>query len=322
MIKRLPFDPFPLLSDPLKQTVIGAKLHFQKEPLSVRKLIPLPDGDQIAVEITTPKNWKNTDRTVIMVHGLAGSHRSPYLIRLVNQLEPRGIRVIRFNMRGAGSGKGLSRQIYHSGRSEDLFEAIRILKGETPDSTFTLIGFSLGGNISLKLAGELAHEGAKYLNSVIAVSPPADIEASVRMMSQPANRWVEKHFCKKISAHITHMHATFNMPPIDFPEDWSLAQFDELYKVPLCGFTDAKEYYKQCSAKYYVEDIKIPCRVLFAEDDPFIPHNCLDDRQLPSNVEVFKTERGGHMGYLGYPRSLRGFRWLDSLMLEWIEDLK
>lgn len=153
MSEELPFEPFPFLNDPHQQTFFNSFFNFLFEPPSDQKLVRLPDGDQISLEITTPREWKKEDPTVILVHGLCGSHKSPNLVRMARRLEPLGVRAVRFNMRGCGSGRGLARQIYHSGRSEDLFEAVKALKLEHPASPIVLIGFSPGPRIESERKG-------------------------------------------------------------------------------------------------------------------------------------------------------------------------
>lgn len=323
MSKELPFEPFRLFSDPHKQTIAGSLLNFQWEPLSVTKIIPLPDGDKIAVEVTTPATWKASNLTVVMVHGLCGSHRSPYLVRLSKRLETLGIRSVRYNMRGCGSGKGLAKNIYHSGRSEDLFEAIRVLKRESPESPFILLGFSLGANVSLKLTGELNTIGSHYLEAVIAVSPPVDLYSSVQLMGMPMNGFYERYFVKILQEEVHYRHNLFkDLPMVRFPKALKLYEFDQFYTAPTSGFKSALDYYNKCSSVHVVEDIGIPCRILLAEDDPIVSHSSLDSYDLPKNVELYKTKKGGHMGYLADPRGQRGFRWLDSLLEEWILEFK
>ena len=109
--RELPFDPCPFLSHPHPQTYLSSFRYWIPKPLSDGTIILLPDGDKVVIESTTPQNWKKTDPTVLCVHGLCGSHLSSYLLRLVNRLTPLGIKTVRFNMRGCGSGKGLAKQI-------------------------------------------------------------------------------------------------------------------------------------------------------------------------------------------------------------------
>src|SRR5690606_21143125 len=171
---------------------------FLAEPPFENKLVRLPDGDFISLEITTPKGWKPSDLSVFLVHGLCGSSKSPYLVRLAKRLNEVGIRAIRYNMRGCGSGRGLAKGIYHCGRSEDVFECLKVIKREHPESPIALIGYSLGGNIVLKLVGELGGLASTLLEKVIAVSPPAELYSSILLLSSPENAFYEKYFYRQI----------------------------------------------------------------------------------------------------------------------------
>jgi len=320
MSRELPFDPFPFLQGPHHQTIISSFFNFLFEPASDRKLVSLQDGDKIALEITTPREWKPEDPTVFLVHGLCGSHRSPNLVRMAKRLEPLGIRAVRFNMRGCGSGKGLAKQIYHSGRSEDVFESIKAVKKEHPDSPIVLIGFSLGANIVLKMAGELGALAKSFVQKMIAVSPPVDLYSSVLMIGHPDNALYEKYFYKLLRADVFYRHRKFkDLPPIALPRHLKIYEFDQIYTAPTCGFKSVHDYYSRCSSAQFVSDISIPCKVLFAEDDPIVSCYSLDGIVLPSNVEVYRTKKGGHMGYLGHPQSEKGFHWLDSVLIDWIK---
>lgn len=318
----LPFEPFFLLSGPHHQTILGSLIYNFFDPASEQRIIDLPDGDKLSVEISMPKGWKANGLTVILVHGLCGSHRSPYLVRMVKRLEPLGIRVVRINLRGCGSGKGLAKYMYHSGRSEDVFEVIKQLKVETPDSPFVLIGFSLGGNIALKMGGELGSLGKNFLSGLIAVSPPVDLYSSILMLGKADNAIYEKYFIRLMCADVRYRHRKFkDLPRIKLPRSLTIYEFDQTYTAPQYGFRNAQDYYNKCSAAPLVVDIDVPCKVLFAEDDPIVASTTLDAFQLPSNVEVFKTKKGGHLGYLANPTDKNGPYWLDSLLLEWISSL-
>lgn len=295
--------------------------NFLFEPNSRQKIVKLPDGDKISLEITTPQGWKPTDQTVVFVHGLCGSHKSPNLVRMAKRLEPLGIRTVRYNMRGCGSGRGLSKKIYHSGRSEDVFECLKDLKKEHPESPITLVGFSLGGNIVLKLVGELAEIAPAFLEKVIAVSPPVELYSSILMLGDPINSIYEKYFYRQLRADVHYRHKKFkDLPKINLPRSLKIYEFDQLYTAPACGFSNAVDYYHKCSAAHVVGDIAIPCKILLSEDDPIISPKALDPYPVPSTVSIFKTKKGGHMGYLGKSEGKKGFYWLDNLLVEWIKD--
>src|SRR5262249_51275546 len=118
----------PLFTHPHLQTIVAAKLTFVREPPSTTCLVALPDGDQIALEVSTPPGWQPDDPTVVMLHGLCGCHRSPYMQRLAHKLLRCGIRAVRMNLRGCGSGKDLARYPYHSGRSADVLAVLEHLQ--------------------------------------------------------------------------------------------------------------------------------------------------------------------------------------------------
>lgn len=319
MSKEIPFEPFPFLDSPHHQTIVGSLFNVFPEPESIQKVIHLEDGDQLILEVTTPKDWKPTDPTVMLVHGMCGSHQSSYMVRMANRLEPLGIRVVRFNLRGCGSGKGLARYTYHRGKSEDVFRGVRLLNEETPDSPISLVGFSLGGNIVLKLAGELQNLANKYFKKVIAVSPPVDLYSSILMFGQPENAMYEKYFYRLIRKEVYELHKMFpDLPAVVLPKNLKLYEFDEIYTAPRCGFLNAYDYYSKCSSLHLISEVAVPSKILLAEDDPIVSSTSLDRCVLPSNISVFKTKKGGHLGYLGNPLSEKGYFWLDSLLEDWI----
>jgi predicted alpha/beta-fold hydrolase len=143
------FRPFPCLTHPHLQTIVAAELTWSREPPSSTHFVELSDGDTIALEVSTPRAWQPNDPTAVLLHGLCGCHRSPYMQRLADKLWRSGLRAVRMNLRGCGSGRGLARYPYHSGRSADVLAVLERLLQTTPQSPVTLIGFSLGGNIVL-----------------------------------------------------------------------------------------------------------------------------------------------------------------------------
>lgn len=319
MSQELPFDPYPFIDDPHKQTIINSLFNFLFEPASERKIVKLSDGDKISLEITTPRSWKPTDLTAFFVHGLCGSHKSPNLVRMAGRLEPLGVRAVRYNMRGCGSGKGLAKKIYHGGRSEDVFECLKVLKQESPESPIVLVGFSLGGNIVLKLVGELGTLAFPFLKKVIAISPPVELYSSIQMFGKPENGIYERYFYRLLRADVFYRQKKFkDLPKINLPRNLKMYEFDQFYTAPTCGFSSAIDYYNKCSSAHVVGDIAIPCKILFSEDDPIISPLSLDPYPIPSNVSVFKTKKGGHMGYLGKYEGKKGFYWLDNLLIDWI----
>jgi hypothetical protein len=317
--RELPFNPFFLFKTAFQQTIMGTFLKVAKEPISKTKLITLKDKDKIALEITTPKKWKESDLTVILIHGFCGSHKSPGLVRMARKLEAKKVRAIRLNLRGCGSGKGLAKNTYYSGNHEDIFEVLKVLKEEFPKSPMVLVGFSLGGNLALKMAGEMREDLNKYIRNLIALSPPVDLKLSVNFFKREENKVYLKYFAKILKEDIDFLKKTFlDFPDINLPEDMTLSDFNSLFVVPFFGYKDLDEYYEKCSSKYVVKNIKIPCKILFSEDDPLVSFEGLKGIEIPKNIEVFLTKKGGHLGYIASLKDKKGFFWLDNILLDWI----
>ena len=205
----LDFNPLPLFTSAHMQTAVAAHLPVAELP-SQRQLVTLKDGDQIALELSTPPGWQTEHPTVVILHGLCGSHEGANLVRLASKIMAQGGRAVRMNMRGCGSGKGLARRPYHSGRSDDIFAALQALHAETSESPITLVGFSLGGNQILKLAGELGRSAPSYLTRVIAVCAPVDLHGCAAMLASPENRFYNRHFVRQLRADVLERHQFFS----------------------------------------------------------------------------------------------------------------
>lgn len=297
--------------------------HYVWQPIrlpSTTRTILLPDNDQITLEVSTPKSWQKHNKTIVLLHGLCGSADSWDLIRIGQLLYFKGYRVMRMNMRGCGSGEGLARKIYHSGRSEDLLAVCKELKVETPNSPITVVAFSLGGNVALKFAGESPNLADSLLQHVIAICPSIDLLASSRMLGLPQNRLYAMRFLRELKLAIEKRHRQFpELPLPSLPEKMSFFQFDQLYTAPQNGFQGALEYYRLCSANRVLPNIRVPTTILFAEDDPFIDWTSIKNMTLPSQVDVRVTNHGGHLGFLGSPLKQHGFRWMDHQVEHWIK---
>lgn len=285
------------------------------EPPSESQLVALPDGDKIALEVSTPETWTETQPTCVMIHGLCGCHQSSYLVRLSKKLYERGIRAIRMNLRGCGSGAGLAKNLYHSGRSDDVLAVFEALTQEYPDSPRWLVGFSLGGNIALKYASEI-DDPRLSLDQTIAICPPVDLLACSKKFSIQQNKHYDRYFVKNLKQTVRDRLVQFkDLEPIEFPEELTLYEFDDMFTAPRSGFKDALDYYERCSSGPLLHKIASKTDILFSKDDPLIDDRSLEKVELPSNIEVHHTEKGGHLGFLGRPFTGSGMRWIDAWII-------
>ncbi|MBN9286741.1 MAG: hypothetical protein BGO43_02355 [Gammaproteobacteria bacterium 39-13] len=313
-----PFKPLPGISTGRIQTI--ASLYFPYNPFinnTKQHIIPLSDGDKIVLVENRPKNWVKSSRIILLVHGLSGSHLSKYFIRLTHYFVRHGYLVIRMNLRGCGVGRGLAQHLYHSGRSEDTRAVLAWLAKQFPQSPVTQIGFSLGANITLKMAGE--QQPMANLDSVMAISPPLDLAASVKLILKKQNRVFNDYFVKVLLKDIQILHQTFpQLPPLSLPPISTLYEFDDLYTAPRSGFKDANDYYTRCSSWQFLEAITLPTFILYAKDDPVISR--IKFMQLPhkENFDVLITKQGGHVGWLGSTDKCCYYRWMDRVIFEWV----
>ncbi|WP_068468755.1 YheT family hydrolase [Candidatus Protochlamydia phocaeensis] len=310
MIEYLSFHPFPGLASPHAQTIIACFNRAGRPPPSQPLIIKLPDGDALWCSLFVPTSWQPTQKTIIMVHGLGGSHLSNYMIRMSRKLYQNGYRVIAVNLRGCGPGRHLARLHYHGGNSQDILAVLRALKQQTPHSPFILLGFSLGGNIALKLAGELGAEGPSLLHQTLAVCPPIDLDTTVNLLSKPSNRLYLRYYLKNMQKQVE--------PWIGKRNYSTFYEFDNLVTAPNWGFQNAFDYYHQCSSLSFIPLIQHPCRVLFAMDDPFIDYRPILKAKLPSCMKASLCRFGGHMGFLGRIGKKHRYFWLDHLLQTWI----
>ncbi len=240
--------------------------------------------------------------TLVLLHGLEGSSRAHYMGGISDKAWAEGWNVVRLNQRNCGGTEHLSRGLYHSGLTHDVLFVIRELVEKDSLRQIAIAGSSLGGNLALKLAGELGETPPPELIGICAVSPTMDLAACVDALARRANYPYQWNFVRNLKGRMRRKAATF---PGDFsleplPRIWTVRQFDEAYTAPHHGFRDASDYYYRASALRVVERIRIPTLVLTAEDDPFVPTASFRDAALASNPSVTTviSRHGGHCAFL------------------------
>jgi hypothetical protein len=309
----------PLLANPHVQTVLGNLLPVRafRFPTEERQ-VELTDGDQLMVHDSLPVGWQPGGRVAVLVHGLGGSHLSGYMQRVAGTLIRHGLRVVRMDLRGSGRGIGLARRPYHGGCSDDVRAVVEQLAGWCPGSPVTLVGFSLGGNIVLKLTGESADRPIENLQVVAALAPPIDFERCAALLATPRNHLYEQFFVRALLRQVYERRRHFpDHATSPFPRRLTLRRFDDLYTAPRCGFNDAGHYYRCAASLPLLPHIRVPTFILTARDDPFIAVEPFVTVTVPTNVHIQIADNGGHLGFLGWNGS-RGIRWAEQRIAEWV----
>ncbi len=316
MVNPRPFRPLPFLGNRHLQTVVANAFSWIRDhhPPTLRQ-IPLADGDALAAHDSCPPNWESGDAIAVLVHGLGGCHRSGYMRRITNRLTAAGMRAIRLDLRGAGAGLTLARRFYNAACSEDVRAVLTALHAEHPRSRVALLGFSLGGNVALKLAGEAANDPVPGLAAVVAVGPPIDLLQCSKLISR--QRFYERFYVDLLIEQV-RLHGRYfpDLPRVNFPARTTLRMFDDLYTAPRWGYADSADYYRRASSKDLIQHIRVPCLILTAEDDPFIALPPFLELAPPANVTLEIVPRGGHLGFLGWDGN-GGVRWAESRIVGW-----
>ncbi|MBI2806934.1 MAG: alpha/beta fold hydrolase [Planctomycetes bacterium] len=314
----LSFRPLPLLGNPHVQTILGNFLSGDHRiPRITQRIVPLADGDRISLLETQPRPSSSQAPIALLVHGLGGSHRSGYMVRLTNRLSERGWRVFRMDLRGAGDGFKLARRFYNAACSDDVATVVDGLVKEFPLSPLVVAGFSLGGNIVLKYAGELGEHAPRNLRAIAALAPPIDLVRCSQLIARLPlyDGYYVRNLTSQVARHQRHFSG---LPRIVFPRRTTLRQFDDLYTAPRWGYADALDYYQKASALPWLVRIGVPTFVLTARDDPFVAVESFEPIRGTSMVEIHITDHGGHLGYLGAD-GLGGIRWAESQLLHWLD---
>jgi predicted alpha/beta-fold hydrolase len=260
---------------------------------------------------------------IVIVHGLEGSSESGYVRSLSHALLGGGYNVHRFNMRSCGGSLHLALTNYHSGQTSDLRFVLETLRRENPQLPLYLAGFSLGGNASLKLAGELGERGPELLAGVVAVSTPIDLAACARRIDHPANFVYQQRFLAALKNRIRERHrqAPHLYTLEHLPKVKSIWDFDDYYTARLFGFGRAADYYRTQSANRFLERIRVPALVIQAQDDPMIP---FETYQLPvfrenPALRLLAVRHGGHVGFIARRRPRF---WVDQVVVAWLQSLR
>ncbi|MBI4263378.1 MAG: alpha/beta fold hydrolase [Acidobacteria bacterium] len=239
---------------------------------------------------------------LILLHGLEGSSQAHYMCGVADKAWAAGWNVVRLNQRNCGGTERLSRGLYHSGLTHDPLFVLRELVERDGIQSIAVAGYSLGGNLALKLAGELSDAAPAALNAVCAVSPTLDLAGCVRALERRANVVYQWNFVRNLKARMRRKAAAFpaaySLEPLRRVR--TVRQFDEVYTAPHHGFRDADDYYHRASALRVIDRVRVPTLVLTAEDDPFVPVAAFRDPPVTRNpfITVVVTPHGGHCAYL------------------------
>lgn len=258
-------------------------------------------------------NWQ-PDRTaaptLLALHGLEGSSEAHYMRGLADKAFAAGFNVVRLNQRNCGGTEHLSRGLYHSGLTADPRFVLTELRERDGLMRFAVAGYSLGGNITMKLAGELGAADMPEVKAVAAVSPVIELEACMQAIERRENRIYEWNFCRNLQGRMRrksrHFPDLFDLEGLW--KVWSIRTFDDRYTAPHHGYHGASDYYHRASAMRVIDQVARPSLILSAADDPFVPPEIFDAPPVRNNPHITTviTPRGGHCAFVEPPAGAAG----------------
>lgn len=306
----------PLFRNPHLLTILGnfwpreydfgpyrtSRTHFRTDP----------DTEVLIVTHETPAEPVGE---VVLLHGLEGTADSGYIKSMAWHCLQAGLAVHCFHMRTCGGTEKLCKTLYHAGLTSDARAFLEHRRCVVPETPLFAIGFSLGGNVALKLAGELGENN--LLRGVVAISTPIDLAACAERLRKPDNFFYERRFVRRMQARLaaTGRYSMEEMTP------WrSIYEMDDHITAPSFGFGTADNYYATQSSRNFLESIRVPSLCIQAKDDTFIPFDIFDHKAFRTNshLRLLATEHGGHIGFLH--RSGQRF-WETEVAVEFLTSL-
>lgn len=285
-----------------------------------RKRIETSDGDFLDLDFSKV----NSSKIVIIIHGLEGSSDSKYVQSLSQVLNENNYDALALNLRGCSGGPNRLLSSYHSGKTDDLEGVISYLETQFFYEEIAIVGYSLGGNMTLKYLGEKGNQISKKVKSTVTISVPCDLKGCSESLSKFWNTLYMQQFLITLKEKAL---LKLNAFPDSFLHKEKIQKiknfydFDNLYTAPAHGFKNAFDYWEKCSSRQFIPQIKIPTLLLTAQDDPFLSASCFPITEAKENkyfsLEI--TKYGGHVGFNDNFSKPKSF-WLENRILEFLKN--
>jgi predicted alpha/beta-fold hydrolase len=321
-----PFVPHPLLRNPHAQTITASmqpgRLRSFREEIAryESRLFEVEEGTRVLLRC----RWQEERRkapTLLLLHGLEGSTESLYMLGTAQKAFRAGFNVVGMNMRNCGGTEHLAATLYHSGLTRDFARVLEEeLAGREGLTEIFVAGFSMSGNMVLKLAGEYGAEAPPGLAGVAAVSPSIDLHSCADALESRANALYRRSFVRNLRGRVRRksrlrpgLYDTRALRRVR-----TVRQFDESITAPHGGFRSAADYYDRTSSRAVIPAIRVPALIIHSSDDPLIPAEPFRDPGIASNPEVLLvlTRRGGHVGFLSASAPGEDRHWAENRVVE------
>jgi uncharacterized protein len=318
------FTPTFLLKNRHIQTLYSSL--FRKVPthsFNIEKF-ELSDGDFIECYWYNKRKANSNKAIVLLFHGLTGSYKSPYILGTMQELDKNGYDSVVVHFRSSSGVMNIKPNSYHSGKTDDAMEFIKSLQKKYIDSKIFAIGYSLGGNILLKLLGETAD--ASPITAAISISAPLQLDVCSDQMNRGFSRLYQHLLLKDLNRSLEEkyemhdMKSLINLDKKDVKKLSTFWEYDDAYTAPIHGFTSAQDYYTKSSSKQFLKLIKTNTLVIHAIDDPFTTPKILPNKdELSRYVKLEVFPNGGHVGFIE-GSLLKPKYWLEERIINYFHE--
>ena len=319
-----PFKPHSIFTGGHAQTLAAYGwpriYRLRRAPIDDRRFFEV----EADVKILANCRWHTNPRshpTLVAWHGMEGSIRSVYMVAIADKAFRAGFNVVRVNYRNCGGTEHLTKTLYHGGMSGDLKKVVEELISKDGVTRLYMLGFSLGGNMVLKLAGEYGTRPPRELRALCVVSPSVDLKASTDLIVARKNRLYNRSFVQSLKNKVRVKHKLYpTLYDLDkLSRVKTIRDFDEEFTSQANGFADANDYYHRASSLRVADHIRIPGLIIHAKDDPFIPFEPLTNAGISANpyLMTVATDSGGHVGFISRnKRSSEDRFWAENRVVE------
>jgi uncharacterized protein len=323
MAKAIPeFEPHRLLTSGHAMTIAAAFVPRKFSlPAAESRLFQVDSFSKILGQCHWQSGRGRDVPVIVVVHGLEGSSESNYMCGIAEKAFGRGLHVVRMNQRNCGGTERLTPTLYNSGMSGDYRAVLDELAGADGFQRIYFAGYSMGGNLVTKMAGEYGGDAPAALRGVCAVCPALDLSACADALERRDNYFYQRHFVNGLMNRYRLKARIFpdRYPTTGFGPIRTVREFDDAITAPCFGYRDAEEYYEAAGAKKVIGDVRVPMLLITAEDDPFVPYVSFLAARAEKNpaIRFVAPEHGGHCAFISRHPGAERF-WAEERIVEFV----
>jgi predicted alpha/beta-fold hydrolase len=317
------FEPHALLRNGHAMTIAAAFVPRKFElPPPEDRLFQVDPESRILGRCHWQPGKRRESPVIVILHGLEGSSESNYVCGIAEKAFRRGFHAVRLNQRNCGGTEALTPTLYNSGMSGDYRAVLQELSNGDGFEQIFFVGYSMGGNLMTKMAGEFGEAPPKALRGVCVVCPAMDLGACADALQRRDNFFYQRHFVKGLMARYERKAELYpeRYRKNGFGPVRSVREFDDKITAPQFGYRDAQDYYEAVGAKKVVAQVRVPMLMVTAQDDPFVPYE-LFLRASPgrnSSIRFVTPEHGGHCGFISNRSGAERF-WAEQRIVEFCD---